>query len=276
MRILLGLTVILAVGPFFSLLSVAKEHRLNQVVEEQIVNHQKGVESQKKVSSLSEQTGDLISEHEITLRQIESLRSYNNQLKKLISSQQEEMLSIRKQIKEVKKTGKNILPLMLEMTSYLEKFISLDLPFLKEERANRLKEIKKIMDRADVSVSEKYRRLMSAYQIESEYGKTLEAYQGFRTLKGEKLNVNYLRIGRIALIYQSLDGKKQGYWSQNDKKWLPLPSRYRRAVENGLKIARKQQAPTLLTAPVPAPLKTQIRTQTRTQVKKQVRENQND
>lgn len=248
----IGLTVLIAVSPFF--LS-ANETKLNQVIDEQIKNHQKGAKSQEKVSTLAEETGDLVSEYEITLRQIESTRSYNEQLKKLIEAQKKEMSSIRTQIVEVKQTGKDITPLMLEMIKNLEKFINLDLPFLTEERTKRLDKIKKIMDRADVSVSEKYRRLMEAYQIENEYGKTLEAYQSVQDIDGKKLSVNYLRVGRVALMYQSLNGKKQGYWDHNKKTWVPLSSRYRRAVENGLKTARKQQAPTLLTVPVPAPAK---------------------
>ncbi|MDE0119739.1 MAG: DUF3450 domain-containing protein [Bdellovibrionales bacterium] len=272
-----GLTVLLAVSPFFlsakessqttewlslfsikSLYASNSENQLNKVIAEQIKNHQKGARSQEKISSLAEETGDLVSEYEITLRQIESTRTYNEQIRKLILDQNQEMKSIRTQIVEVKKTGKDIVPLMLEMVKNLEQFISLDIPFLMEERKKRLEEIKKIMDRADISISEKYRRLMEAYQIETEYGRTLEAYQGIKAIKGKKLSVNYLRVGRIALLYQTSDGKKQGYWKQSQKKWETLSSRYSRAVEKGLKIARNQQPPDLLTLPIPAPVKTAI------------------
>ena len=272
-----GLAV-LAVSPFFlsadesrvsypkSSISIHKdslylsknESQLNKVIEEQIKNHQKGAKSQKKVSSLAEETRDIISEYEVTLRQIESVRSYNKQIKKLIEDQNNEMSSIRTQIVEVKQTGKDIVPLMLEMTNNLEQFISLDVPFLMKERTERLEKIKTIMDRADVSVSEKYRRLMEAYQIENEYGKTLETYQGIQEVKGKKLSVNYLRVGRIALVYQTLDGKKQGLWNQKSKKWESLASRYSREIEKGLKMAKNQQPPDLLTLPIRAPVKTTL------------------
>ena len=271
-----GLAVLLAVSPFF--LSASKNHKLDglgspfsvhyliasneeklqNVIEEQIKNHQKATRSQKKVSALAGETEDIINEYEIVLGQIENTRSYNTQLKKLITDQKSEMTSIRTQIIEVKQTSKNIIPLMLKMIKSLEKFITLDIPFLLEERKKRVAEIKKIMDRANISISEKYRKLMSAYQIENEYGRTIEAYQGFQDVDGKKISVNYLRVGRIALIYQSLDKKKQAYWNKNKKQWVALPSRYSRSVEEGLKVARKQQAPTLLTVPIPAPIKTAI------------------
>ena len=248
----IGLTVLMAVSPFFL---YADENQLNQVIKEQIKKSPKGCGVSKKVSSLAEETGDLVHEYEVTLHQIESLRSYNQQTKKLIEDQKREMSSIRVQIEEVKQTGKDIVPLMLEMTKNLKQFITLDLPFLMKERKKRLEEIKKIMDRADISVSEKYRRVMEAYQVENEYGKTLEAYQSVQDMEGKSINVNYLRVGRIALVYQTMDGKKQGYWNQHKKQWISLSSRYSRAVESGLKVARKQQAPTLLTVPVSAPIK---------------------
>ncbi len=274
----IGLVVLLAVSPFFlsanenqqsdGLVSsfsaeinlfASNEKKLNQVIEEQMKNHQKGADSQRKVSSLADETEDIVNDYEITLRRIEDTRNYNSQLKKLLADQTAEMSSIRTQIVEVKQTSKNILPLMVEMIKNLEKFISLDVPFLLEERKKRVVEIKKIMDRAGVSISEKYRRLMEAYQIENEYGRTLEDYRGFQDVDGKKLSVNYLRVGRIALIYQSLDGKKQAYWNKNKKQWVKLPSRYGRTVEDGLKIARKQQAPELLIVPIPAPIKTNNR-----------------
>ena len=255
MVIKIGGAVFLAVSPLF--LS-ADEGKLNKVIEEQIENHQEGAKSQKTVSALSEETMDLVSEHEVILHRIESARSYNEQSRKLIKAQKEEMQSIRAQIGEVKQTGKEIMPLMLEMSKNLERFIALDLPFLRKERKKRLQEINKIMDRADVSVSEKYRRLMEAYQAESEYGRTLEAYQGVQDVDGKTLSVNYLRVGRVALIYQSLDGKKQAYWDHTQKTWIPLPSRYSRAVERGLKVAQKQLPPELLIVPIPAPVKSRL------------------
>ena len=149
---------VILLGIFVSLWAMADEGKLNQVIEEQIQNHKAGAQSQKKVSALAEETDDIVGDYEVTLRQIENARAYNQQLKTLIEDQNKEQVSIRTQIKEVKQTGKEIVPLMLEQTKNLESFISLDLPFLMDERQKRLKEIKTIMDRADITVSEKYRR----------------------------------------------------------------------------------------------------------------------
>ena len=250
MMTFIRLAVALTISPLFLW---ADEAKLQQTMEEQKQNHQRAVKSQKTISSLADKTGDLKAQYRITLGQIEDTRAYNNQLKQLIKDQQQSMLSIREQIVEVKKTGKEIVPLMLKMLETLEKFIQNDVPFLQEERTTRLKKIKSIMNRSDVSVSEKYRKIIEAYQQENEYGKTIEAYQGLQKIKDRQVYVNYLKIGRLVLIYQTLDQNKQAYWDQKQRTWKKLPSRYTKAVEEGLKVARHQMAPALLTVPVPPP-----------------------
>ena len=247
-----GLVVVLTVSSF-SLWS--SEEKLQQVMGEQEKNHQKGAESQRKVSRLAEETADLEAEHHVVLTNIKNTRDHNEQLKKYIQDQKEQIKSIREQIVEAKETNKKITPLMLDMLRMLEQLIEIDVPFLREERLEHLKKINDIMDSANVTVSEKYRKIIEAYQREIEYGNTMEDYQGFQNIEGKEVHVDYLRVGRLVLIYQTLDGDKQAYWDQKQRKWIKLSSRYSKAVREGLKIAKKQMTPSLLTLPVPAPQK---------------------
>ena len=108
------------------------------------------------------------------------------------------------------------------------------------------------MDRADVTNAEKYRRILEAFQIENEYGRTIEAYRGSLDRGGESLPVDFLRVGRVALVYQTLDASELGAWDQAAGQWQPLDRSYRGALRKGLRIARKQAAPDLLRLPVAA------------------------
>ena len=135
------------------------------------------------------------------------------------------------------------------MVEALEGFIALDVPFLGEERARRLAELRNLMRRADVTNAEKYRRIVEAFQIENDYGRTIEAYRG--TLDDGK-TVDFLRVGRIALVYQTLDGLNNGVWDQANTRWADLDSSYSTPIKAGLKIARKQSAPDLIRLPLPA------------------------
>jgi len=209
--------------------------------------------SQQRVTKIAEQTRTLLDHYRTTLKEIENTKVYNEQLRQLIASQEQEKISTEEQIESVKNTSKNIYPFMLRLTKGLEEFIKLDVPFLMEERNRRLYQIKSLMEKAKVSASEKFRRLIEAYQVENEYGRTIEAYRGIQEVNGKKLTVDFLRVGRISLVYQTLDSKKFGYWDQKERTWKKLSSRYRKSIQQGLRMARKQTAPNLITLPVPAP-----------------------
>ena len=238
----------------------AQEKKLKDTQGEQMKVDEKAKASQERVTETADKTKTIIDEYRATLRKIENTKVYNEQLKKLISSQETEMVSIAKQIEEIKNTNKEIFPLMLRMISNLDDFIKLDVPFLPEERSRRLTQIKATMDKAKVSTSEKFRHVIEAYQIENEYGRTIEAYRGLQTVDGKELTVDFLRVGRISLVYQTLDGKDSGYWDQAERKWKELSSSYRKSIQQGIKMARKQSAPNLITMPVPAPQEVQVET----------------
>ena len=142
---------------------------------------------------------------------------------------------------------------MTKMITTLESFVSLDMPFLPQERAKRVTELKAMMSRADVSTSEKYRRILEAYQVENEYGRTIEAYRGLQVVNGKELSVDFLRVGRVALIYQTLDGEQMGQYDLKNKKWQELDSDYEKSIKTALKVAKKQTAPNLLHLPIAKP-----------------------
>ncbi len=208
--------------------------------------------SQKKIDKLSDQTEDLAADYRAALQSTRSLEIYNRQLESLISSQEKEVESLKNQIDRVTEVGREIMPLMLRMIDSLEKFVELDVPFLEEERNNRVQQLRDMMDRADVTISEKYRRLLESYQIEYDYGRNIEAYSGELKDGGAKRTVDFLRIGRMAYLYQTFDGQESGAWDQKARKWVKIGDEYRTSVAEGIRMARKQVAPNLIRVPIPA------------------------
>jgi hypothetical protein len=210
-------------------------------------------EVQGRIEALSDATDKLLTQYQSALRQHESLRIYNHQLDELIVAQEVERVSLTEQTDRVELVSRDVTPLMLRMIDALAIFVSLDVPFLETERTKRILELRKLMRRADVTESEKYRRIMEAYQIENEYGRTIEAYRSTLAQGDKEVTVDFLRVGRIALIYQSLDEAQAGAWSQESRSWEPLDGSFRSAIRDGLRIARKQTAPDLIRLPLPAP-----------------------
>lgn len=202
-------------------------------------------DSQKRVDSLSQQRNDLSDKFRQTLRETEGVKLYIQQLNAQIVSQGQEMETLKNETQQIERTSVDILPLMQNMLASLEKFVAMDMPFLHEERVKRVQKLKDMMPRADVTVSEKYRRIVEAYQIEMEYGRTIEAYSA--DVDGNAVDV--LRVGRVALMYQTPDGKETAYWDLAKNGWVKDNS-YSDGVKEGLKVARKQTSPDLLVIPV--------------------------
>lgn len=215
-------------------------------------HHQEARDSQKKINQLDDETKRLIQQYRSTLNKTENLRIYNQQLSSYIKGQRTEILDMRKKIEEVKDTREEVVPLMLRMLDSLDQFISLDIPFLPKERKNRIQELRKTLSRSDVSVSEKYRQLLSAYSLEQEYGRTLQSYRGMRTIDNKEVTVDYLRLGRVTFVYKSLDGERFAYWDKKNGEWKKLPRSYKKGVTKAIKMALKQVPPNLVKLPVPS------------------------
>ena len=225
---------------------------LEQAIDVRTQSNQAGAQSQGRIDKVADQTDELLRKYREEAQRIDALRIYNTQLEKLIASQEQEKAAIREQIENVTVIGREVTPLMLRMVEALEQFVALDVPFLETERTNRVNHLKELMDRADVTNAEKYRRILEAFQIENEYGRTIEAYRGSLDRGGESLPVDFLRVGRVALVYQTLDASELGAWDKAAGQWQPLDRSYRGALRKGLRIARKQAAPDLLRLPVAA------------------------
>ena len=223
---------------------------LNPVVDEAAKINESAAKSQEKINGITDQIDSKLQQFKTLMKEIEGLDVYNTQLRKQINSQEQEMDDLNAAIDEVSVIERQITPLMMRMIDGMEQFIALDVPFLPEERKNRVMDLKAMMDRADVAASEKFRRVMEAYQVEMDYGRTMEAYSGLHTINGQERDVEFLRLGRTALIYQTRDASSQGVWNKQTRQWEELDSSYRTQITKGLRMAKKQLAPDLLMLPV--------------------------
>jgi hypothetical protein len=231
--------------------SVAQEDKtLEPAVKKATDINQSAATSQQKINKITDQIDSKLQQFKAINKETTGLDVYNGQLQKQINNQLQEMTELNESIDGVSIIERQITPLMMRMITGLEQFVALDVPFLKEERSNRISELNVMMDRADIAPSEKFRRVMEAYQVEMDYGRSLEAYSGLHTIDGQERDVDFLRVGRTALIYQTRDASLQGTWNKQSRQWEALPSSYRTQVTKGLRMAKKQLAPDLLMLPV--------------------------
>lgn len=184
-------------------------------------------------------------EYAKVMAEVDQYSQYNAHLQQLLQSQQREIGSLTQQIPELETTAEQMQPLVQKIFTSLEGFVANDLPFLPKERRERIDTLQALMQKDGV-LAEKFRRLLEAYMIEVEYGRTMQAYPG--ELDGRE--VQFLHLGRVSLLYRTTDGKETGYWDRNTKSWV-VDSDYARAVEQAIRMAGESLAPDLLTLPVP-------------------------
>ena len=227
--------------------------KIDRIIEGEQANVKSAVQSQERVNQIADKTQQLFQDFQLELKRIEDLTSYNTQLTQQIRRQQQSMLETEKAIDDVAIIERQLSPLLDRMVQSLETFIRLDAPFLLEERFERIAFLKHTLARADVTIAEKFRQVIDAYNVEMEYGNTIESYRGTLHVGERSSEVEFLRVGRIGLMYQTLDGSEIGAWNKDTKQWEPLGGLYARDIRLGLKVAKKQAAPEMLTLPMPAP-----------------------
>lgn len=252
LRSIIGLSLYSSLVLFNQALAQAPDELLAQTLAEQAQIDVGSQRSQIMVAQLDDQTSEYFGEYQVALQQLERLRIYNGNLRNLVEDQQREVVSINSQLNDFGDVEKGIVPLMYDLITALEQFIDLDMPFSQVERRTRVDRLRSNMERSDLTVSEKYRQIMEAYDIETQYGRNIEAYMGSLEIDGVDRKVDLLRVGRILLAYQTPDLTQTGYWDKAAKSWQPLEGKHRRAITEGLRIARKQAAPALITIPLQA------------------------
>jgi len=229
------------------------QESLQDVVDAQSDIQEASAAVQARVNELDDEARDMLNEYRQTMSQVSDLEAYNQQLERLVATQNVELADFERRFEDIETTKRQILPLILRMLEVLDEFVTIDMPFLPDERNMRIEQLDELMGRPDIPTSEKYRRITEAYQIELEYGHTIEGYEGEIEVDGETRTVAFLRYGRLGLYYQTLDGLEIGYWDKAQDRWVRLGNEYRQSLDRAMRIARKQLPPDLTRLPVPAP-----------------------
>lgn len=248
------LAFVMSTGALLLSAAGAQANTLEAVLKVGEQTHVAAQKSQVKIDKLSEETRDLLTDYKTVMKQVDGLKVYNARLEKQIDNQNQRIAQIEESISQVTVIQRQVTPLLLRMIDSLEQFVTLDLPFHKQERADRLAFLKNNVDRSDLSVAEKFRQVLEAYKIENEYGRKIDTYADTINIGGVDREVTILRVGRVALLYQTSDAEVTGAWNKESKTWEQLDSgEFRSAVRKGIKMANKQASINILKLPVSAP-----------------------
>lgn len=245
--------------PYIYLLSIlafitfSENADIEEILNENESNFSLSEQSQNRVDDLSTEKDSLLAEWKVVVKQVEGLKIYNEQKRRQIKAQEERLVTLEEQTKQVVVIQRQIPPLMERMADSLEDFVNLDAPFSMDERIKRINQVRATLSDPKVTASEQVRQVLEAYNIEREYGRTIETYEDAIVIDGEEKVVNILRIGRLALLYQLKDQSQAGIWDSeaNDVlgAWVEV-SGYRIPIRDGIRMANKTAPLDLLAIPV--------------------------
>jgi len=223
---------------------------VDQVLQADQRRIQLAQESQERINTVVEGTRSLGDQYRAVNKEIDGLRVYNRLMTAQTNGQQATLDDIALSMDQVDVINRQIFPLMERMIDGIEQSISLDVPFLMDERNKRIATLKEIMERSDVSVAEKFRKVMEAYQIEMDYGSSSETYRESLEIEGTVRDYNMLRIGRVGLYFQSDDSRITGRWDPDAGQYELLGNEHRNEIRKGIRMAKDLIAPELLLVPV--------------------------
>lgn len=226
---------------------------VDQVLEADLQRLNLAQESQERVNEIVEGTRSLEDEYRGLLKEIEGLEVYNRLMTAQTEAQQATLDDIALSMDQVEVVNRQIFPLMERMIDGLEQSISLDIPFLMDERSDRIETLKELMTRSDVSVAEKFRKVLEAFQIEMDYGQSSEWYRQTLEVEGVEgaRDYNMLRVGRVGLFFQSDDARITGRYDPIQDAFV-TDDDYRSEIRKGIRMARQLIAPELILVPVEA------------------------
>ncbi|MEI6894287.1 MAG: DUF3450 domain-containing protein [Colwellia sp.] len=231
--------------------NIAAADALTDLQDAEAKIFKQSAKSQTKINNIYEQTQELIAEYRSTVDQAEVLGGYNDHVQRMVDDQKLNLISLQRQIDGIDEVKQGVVPLMYKMIDSIDKFIKLDVPMNLELRQERIDNLRDIMNDSNVTTSEQFRLVLEAYEIEASYGTVFDAYQGEIDLGGgRKLTADFVHMGRIAFVAQSLDAKNSWLWDNNKRAWVELDDEYLKPITDAIRMARKQLPIDLTKLPV--------------------------
>ncbi len=216
-------------------------------VDNSIITRQK---SQKQLDQWEQEKAEMIITYEALKQTEERLMAANTALVKEETAHNALLADLTAQKAAHLKIQKEMLPFLKEVQATLEEMVAQDPPFLSEERKNRLERLTGILDDVEISIAEKYRKVMEALFVEAEYGNTIEVTQDKIDLAGSEVLADIFRLGRISLFALTLDHQAAGVFNVAENRWTPLAAEYLPSVIAAVEMGSKRRPVEIISLPI--------------------------
>ena len=142
---------------------------------------------------------------------------------------------------ETQRIRTELAPFLDALLGRLTSLVAADAPFLSQER-----------DDPDITIAEKYRKMMEALFVEAEYGNTVEVYREKIVVAGTQVLADIFRMGRVALFFLALDRESAGIFDVAENQWHTLDKTRVPAIEAVVEMAAKHRPMEVVVLPIGA------------------------
>ena len=246
-KVLLFLVIFWGIYPLSGWCKTGDTDKIKKSVESSISIRQETQENREKweikKTKLAVLYKNLKDQHETLALQNKDLLSKKQSLAILNQT-------LIEQKKQSLKIQKELMPFLLDVYTKIEALVLNNTPFLMQERLLRLSRLKTILNDSEITVASKYRKLMETLSVEAQYGSTIEVYQEKVLIGDEKILGNIFRLGRVSLLFLSLDQEAASFFNVAQNSWQPLEKKYLPAIRSVVEIGKKQRPAELLPLPL--------------------------
>ena len=205
--------------------------------------------SQQRIEGLDDEADQAVREFRAVLQQKDNIALFIAQQDVFLQSQKSEIASLGRQLGTVEQIKQGMSPMMLKMAAEIEDTIKADIPFNLTERLSRVERMKNVLADPDVSPAEQYRQVLNAFKIEVSYGQGIDSYEGMHPTRPGNV-VNFLRFGRVSLVYMTKDESEVGRYNLENRSWDILKGADALALRKAIRISKGEAAPDVVFAPV--------------------------
>jgi len=197
---------------------------------------------QQKAQSLSQQQQDL-GELYWTEYQLQKQKRYLNSL-------QAEVAQLHQDIATIDVLKQQLEPQLEIWYATLERQVIADLPFEFDERKRRLAFLRSAMDARELPLAERFRRLLDVLNVEVAYGYGQHASQEVIVIDDKPVQVNLLRLGRLAWFYMTPDEQQLGWFDRETRQWQALPINEQGDLRLAMAITTNKQIAKIVNVPL--------------------------
>ncbi|WP_020585789.1 DUF3450 domain-containing protein [Desulfobacter curvatus] len=160
--------------------------------------------------------------------------------------------NLTREKEECRRIRTELAPFLKALLDRLTSLVEADAPFLSRERNDRLARLAVILDDPEITIAEKYRKMMEALFVEAEYGNTVEVYREKIVVDGTQVLADIFRMGRVALFFLTLDRESAGIFDMAKNQWHPLDKSRVPDIEAVVEMAAKHRPMEVVALPLGA------------------------